>query len=321
MAAVRWPASCISLVVHVQDPPAPWTSQTFGATVRAAAATWSRSSVSCTALDLRPVESYVVEARAAYDNQLNVMFRKQTWDYEPSALAITTVFATQAEGRILDADMELNAVTHHWGDLVAGAPGPGVVDLQNTLTHELGHLIGLDHNCYLAGSFRRPVDHLGMPIPDCAAAPPAVQESTMFPGAALGDVERRTLAPDDVAAVCAIHPASLFPDCPAAIDAGTPEGDPTDAAPSEATEAGVVQPGDAAGEQRDARAPAADAFSYGNDIIEKAGCTCTTGGRARPAGGWALVLLGLARLLRRRRPISRRAPRYAAPPPPASPGG
>ena len=70
-----------------------------------------------------------------------------------------------------------------------GAPGCIAVDVQNTVTHEIGHALGLD-------------DEYTDPVP------------TMYGTAAFGDVEKRSLSPDDVAAMCAIYPrGAATPSC------------------------------------------------------------------------------------------------------------
>ena len=66
--------------------------------------------------------------------------------YQTGAIAITTVTSNSNTGEILDADMEINAVDKSFTDVIMDPeprPGIEVHDLQNTLTHEFGHLIGL----------------------------------------------------------------------------------------------------------------------------------------------------------------------------------
>jgi len=123
------------------------------------------------------------------------------------------VSASTSTGLIKDADIEVNAFNFRWADLVMhpdlAAPGMTVHDQQNALTHEMGHLIGLDHTCYLQPP--APLDNNGNPIPYCADAPPEVLATTMFPSANPGDIDKRTLAPDDQQAVCDIYPAAMDP--------------------------------------------------------------------------------------------------------------
>jgi len=149
-----------------------------------------------------------------------------------STIALTTVTYSPADGRILDADMELVAWDGAAGTIpqnstpadgwyfTCAAPGPAApsrcaaygdtgcfsMDLQNTVTHEAGHFIGLAHPC----------ENGTVPgVPNCASVPAAVAETTMYPSAAQGEVTKRTLDPDDVAGLCAIYPAgAASPTCP-----------------------------------------------------------------------------------------------------------
>jgi hypothetical protein len=211
MVAVRWPRPCVTLTVHTANPPPNLTPALALSAAQAAAASWSAPAVTCTSWVMSVVEEATSDAVVANDQKNNMVFRVDNWTYDPSALAITTVFAQQSDGIILDADVELNAAAGHfkWGDLVAGiGTDGGAEDLQNTLTHEFGHLLGLDHNCFLPGNTHRATDDMGVPIPECDRADAVVQEATMFAAVTRGDIDRRTLAADDIAGVCAVYPTS-----------------------------------------------------------------------------------------------------------------
>jgi uncharacterized protein (TIGR03382 family) len=60
------------------------------------------------------------------------------WRYAAETLGLTTVTFQARSGQVLDADVELNAV--------AFASPAEARDLQGTVTHELGHALGLDHS-------------------------------------------------------------------------------------------------------------------------------------------------------------------------------
>ena len=128
-----------------------------------------------------------------------------------AVVALTSVLYDPTTGRIMDADIELNGwdgvlagvITnppqHGWyftcfpgtppptictdyGQPAAGQPACGYMDLQNTLTHEIGHLIGLAHS----------------PVPG------ATMNATTQPG----EIQKRDLAQDDIDAVCSVYPVS-----------------------------------------------------------------------------------------------------------------
>jgi hypothetical protein len=138
-----------------------------------------------------------------------------------AAAAITTVFYDNG-AKIIDADIELNELDFTFVWLPSNVPPRGqtvmdscyiaadpltiVADLENTLTHEIGHFQGLDHTCWDhvsdqpcdsgtactaghtcsqrvgppaqpnmawaactgTGCTCQPVDGAGQPVPDCA---------------------------------------------------------------------------------------------------------------------------------------------------------
>jgi matrixin len=121
------------------------------------------------------------------------------WDNAAGALAVTTTTYTVADGALLDADIEVNGATAH-PTIVDAPPCSGMIsqlcvanDVQNTLTHELGHALGLDHS------------------PDPA--------STMYAQSAIGETSKRILDPGTKQFVCDVYPAGRSSlDC--APDAG-----------------------------------------------------------------------------------------------------
>jgi hypothetical protein len=234
-AAVHWKDSCIYVTAHVVDAPMNLPPELAVDAARAAAAAWSAPQVDCTALQMQISVSAEPAGDVANDGHSNVMFRQGAGNwcrqprspedpcYDPQALAITTVFAQQNDGLVLDADTEINAVDFTWGDLETGQGASGSAqDLQNTLTHEFGHLLGLDHNCYSSADRMRGIDQDGNPVPDCNRAPQSVQQATMYASVMRGDILRRTLSPDDIAGVCAIYPGSGAAVCTAAGDGDPP---------------------------------------------------------------------------------------------------
>jgi hypothetical protein len=196
------------------------TIDQVGNALAGAAAAWSNETNSCTYLELVPALSTAPTPLAVNDGHNSLIFHSTVWchvaadgscnvDYDSSALAVTTDTANTKTGQIYDADVEVNLVDYQWADLVEDPQLSSDMDLQNALTHELGHLIGLDHTCFdplTSMTGVRPDDNTGMPVPDCATASAEVQATTMFPSAMPGDTQKRTLAPDDINAVCTIYP-------------------------------------------------------------------------------------------------------------------
>jgi hypothetical protein len=211
------------------------TDDYFAASARAAAV-WSYPALAGTDIRLIMVKAAPDSADVGNDKKNVIVFRQATWCrqtpriddagapqpycYSASVLAVTSIFKNGKTGEILDADIEFNAVDYSWGDLVAqpDRAGATTADFQNALTHELGHVLGLDHNCYTqADNQTRMNDNTGAPEVDCygnPTLPQAVADATMFPSVQLGDTLRRDLSPDDQLGVCDIYP-HLHDVCPA----------------------------------------------------------------------------------------------------------
>jgi hypothetical protein len=215
-APMYWNRTVLEIIAYVADPPMRLTEDDVLRATSAAAAAWSRTALPCTSLEMRMFSLPLASAPVALDGTSRLTFRREEWCreprddepcYDPSALAVTSVFARRTDGEILDADVELNGM-FSWGDLVREPrPGENAQDLQNTLTHEFGHFIGLDHTCSLSGERPGVVDNEGRVVPSCSRASIAVQATTMFAAVIPGDIERRSLTDDDAQAVCDVYPA------------------------------------------------------------------------------------------------------------------
>jgi hypothetical protein len=227
MVAFYWPQTWIPVTVYPAsmrvNGQMDMTAEQIVAAATAAADVWSDGQNPCTYLRINVVASSAATPVARYDTRNSLVFRTASWcapsdpvgtcSYDPAALAITSVFVNKKDGRIRDADIEVNSKTFVWTDLDLDPTAQGKQDLQNALAHEMGHLIGLDHTCVSAGTPNDPpvVDHLGNPVPICETAPEDVRETTMFASATPGDVAKRTLSPDDKLAVCEIYPLAEDP--------------------------------------------------------------------------------------------------------------
>jgi len=212
----QWKQSCIPLVVYPNDLANEMTVDEIEQATSAAAAAWSNTDIDGTYLDVQVNASFDATPSTGSDSYHDIVFKNPWCDpgdptCQLEALAITSVWAGQTSGTIVDADIEVNAQYAVWTDLVAH-PATGKQDLQNALTHEMGHLIGLDHDCYTPGS--DPVqmtDNTGVLVPDCLGASADVQNDVMYTKADPGDVSKRTLKPNDIQAVLDIYPTSADP--------------------------------------------------------------------------------------------------------------
>lgn len=104
---------------------------------------------------------------------------------DPSALATTVTFHNVETGEIYDADILFNRAATEFVDVTsveacAAEPEPPH-DLANTLVHELGHVIGFDHN--------------------------GDRRSTMFASAPACEISKRDLTSTDLVGLCDVYPS------------------------------------------------------------------------------------------------------------------
>jgi len=126
-----------------------------------------------------------------------------------NAAAVTTVFfidkpGSARDGELLEADVELNAVDFNFSD--QGVPDR--VDLVNTITHEFGHVLGLDHTCYTVPGSAPAIDSTGAAVPSCfplSALPAEATQATMFNFETPGEIDKRAPTTAETEGVCAIY--------------------------------------------------------------------------------------------------------------------
>jgi hypothetical protein len=151
--------------------------------------------------------------------------QQQNVCYSSAAAGITTVFfiqdGSEHAGTILDADIELNDINFTFAILPTTTQprnGTQLADLENTLTHELGHVQGLDHTCKDMATPAQEVDENGDPPPPCdqlfllpLAEQQKIKLATMYNYAQPGETIKRTPEADDVAGIANAYPPGNDP--------------------------------------------------------------------------------------------------------------
>ena len=117
--------------------------------------------------------------RASEANGDNVLFwTEYDWSHDPEVIALTSINYYPDTGEIVDVDIEFNGQDYRWSVFDEEVE----TDLQSIATHEIGHLIGLDHS--------------------------AESDAVMDPYYLPGETRQRVLHADDEAAVTYVFPCS-----------------------------------------------------------------------------------------------------------------
>lgn len=215
-----WESGCVFVRVDAAGTKELAGDTEFGV-IDAAIETWNTALGGCSYLS---IVQEAREAREVGNDHVNLIkLRDASWCrpatghdamrcYNDAAAGLTTaVFvddpSSDRDGAIVDADIELNgknfAISN---DGMSLGTASCRADLRNTLTHELGHLLGLEHNCVALGDPPR-VDGNGDPSPLCSAVTdPAIYDATMYYLQACDETKKASLEPDDILGVCTIYP-------------------------------------------------------------------------------------------------------------------
>lgn len=229
---LRWASGCVLVSVDKAGTKA-LPGDLEREVVTQSIASWTTGTAACSYMEI--VETGYEDREVGRDGVNMIKFRDSSWCrpatdddparcYADSAAGITTAVyvddaSSDRDGEIVDADIEINgtdfAIAHQGVTL---ATLPCLSELSNTLTHELGHLQGLEHPC-LAGSDPARVDANGQAVPACASTTdPTIVEATMYNLQDCGELKKATLEPDDLAAVCGVYPRSADPGTCEAVD-------------------------------------------------------------------------------------------------------
>lgn len=187
---LEWLEPCSALTLSAAAPSDDLTEDEVRGVFARSIATWE--SVQCDGMALG-IDIELIDDRSTCVEPLyrddggnvnTVMFVADWGDrmYDPAAFAVTTVWHRRSTGEILDVDMEVNERRGPFGICPPeGCLDDRVVDLENVVTHELGHYLGLAHST------------------DPAA--------TMFASAVAGETVKRDLSSDDADGICEVYPA------------------------------------------------------------------------------------------------------------------
>jgi hypothetical protein len=118
------------------------------------------------------------------ERRTNGIYLARQWSYDPRRLAVT-VSSYTPDGRLMGADILINGKEKF--DLLSeddSGRRDSVFDLASVLTHEMGHVLGLDEN-------------------------PDDPEATMFPYTRANETHQRTLSEDDEEGVIELYSAAL----------------------------------------------------------------------------------------------------------------
>ena len=203
LVGVLWgwalPAQAFLLVATVDDVPThwqqqciPWKMNELGSdditfeeaheVVAAAFTTWADVQESFIRFeDQGTTELDIVSPNQGAGENIIMWHEEDEWPYALHVIGLTSLTYDTTTGQIVDADIEMNGDDYRFaidGSLHA-------YDSQQALTHEVGHLLGLDHS----------LD----------------EDATMFAQSQPGESHKRLLAPDDVAGLVFSHPLSEMP--------------------------------------------------------------------------------------------------------------
>jgi hypothetical protein len=182
---LAWQRQCMSFTVGERtrtDPPL----ERIRDTISTSFATWTQVTCSDHLVGIALAQTQALgmcdtpEYNTRAPNANTVIF-VEDWaarDLPADAFGLTLVWHNPDTGQIYDADMQINETIGPLA-ICQGLCPFGAVDIQNVVTHEAGHFLGLGHS--------------------------QVRTATMSARATVGETSKRNLSDDDRAGLCAIY--------------------------------------------------------------------------------------------------------------------
>lgn len=149
------------------------------------------------------------------DGLNTIRFRDDTWCrpatptepevcHSPDAVAVTRVLFVDnpndpRDGEIIEVDIEVNAVDF----MLSLDARAGTIDLASAAAHEIGHALGLDHNCGVSNGVW-PAGLDGELVESCEDAPPELVAATMYFQVPPGTTTMRTPEAADTGGLCSV---------------------------------------------------------------------------------------------------------------------
>jgi len=289
---IFWPAQCVPYLVQMDGVSTIPNFDDVLAAIERSFDPWRNAdcaSIDPTFAGLTDSRTIGIDAGTQVSNGNIITFTEAGWPNASPIQALTSVTYRVSTGEIVDADINMNAQFFTIGIIDASSP-PTILDLENTLTHEAGHFLGLEHT--LEASFTGSGSWL---------------DTTMFGSAGLGETNKRSVEDDDINGICAAYPLrddDAQCDC---VVSGSDVTRPDRACPplSESDNP------DGGGSDGGGRPDVNDRLDAGSDTNNSGaleitnrnpdGCTCTTSGPASGSTPLSVAVAAVGLLLLRRR--------------------
>jgi uncharacterized protein (TIGR03382 family) len=252
---VTWNSETIGFQINTDDAPGLTETEVISA-IQSAASEWNGDMHG--ANTAFKYDGTSKKRGADLSDEIHLVSFDTTWNQDPSLLAVTHVWSN-SNNDIVHFDIEVNADDVYWST----TGDPNKHDLHNTMTHEFGHALGLEHS-------------------DEA-------EASMSSTTSVGELSKRDIHDDDIQGFVTLYPF-------------TENGDDTDPnLPSEETN--ETSSGSGGGNNVDNALIPASGSGDGNMgpvSLEKAGCSSTS---TNPGSTALLGFLSFLFVLSFRRPL------------------